>query len=114
MANTLNFNKYRPPVLPVELTDETTILLRVTPPTVELQEELRGRQTDLQALLSGGDDEIRETLYDLAARLMSCNRNLRTITAEMLRVNYGLDEEDLIVFFQAYADFLKELENAKN
>ena len=26
----------------------------------------------------------------------------------------GLDEEDLVIFYEQYADFLKEIENAKN
>ena len=112
--NTLHFERYRPPVLPVELMDEQRTVLHVTPPTVDLQEELRARISDLNALLTGTDDEKRQGLFDLAARLMSCNRNLRQITPEQLRTAYGLDEEDLVVFFEAYVDFLKGIENAKN
>lgn len=112
--NTLQFNRYRPPILPVELMDEQRTVLHVTPPTVDLQEELRARIGDLNALLNGNDDEKRQGLFDLAARLMSCNRNMRQITPEALRTAYGLDEEDLVVFYQVYADFLKEIENAKN
>lgn len=114
MANTLHFNRYRPPILPVELMDKQHTVIHVTPPTVDLQEELRTRQSELRVLLSGDDDDMRDALYDLAARLMSCNRNMRPITAEQLRTVYGIDEEDLVVFYQVYADFLKEIENAKN
>lgn len=114
MANTLNFNRHRPPILPVELMDEQRTVLHVTPPTVDLQEELRARLADLTALLTGENAEMREALYDLAARLMSCNRNMRQITPEQLRTTYGLDEEDLVVFYNAYADFLTDLERAKN
>ena len=112
--NTLQFNRYRPPILPVELMDEQRTVLHITPPTVDLQEELRAKISGLNALLTGTDDEKRQGLYDLAARLMSCNRNMRQITPEQLRIAYGLDEEDLVVFFEAYADFLKGIENAKN
>lgn len=114
MANTLNFNRYRPPILPVELLDDQHTTLHIVPPTVDLQEELRARQSELRALLSQGDDATRAALYDLAAKLMSCNRNLREITAEQLRTVYRLDEEDLVVFYEAYADYLKGIENAKN
>lgn len=114
MANTVNFNRYRPPILPVELLDEQHTVIHVVPPTVDLQEELRARQSELRALLAQGDDATRAALYDLAARLMSCNRNLREFSAEQLRTVYHLDEEDLVVFYQAYADYLKEIENAKN
>ena len=114
MANKLQFERYRPPILPVEMLDKQHTVLHVTPPTVDLQEELRARISDLQALLTGNDEEKREGLFDLAARLLSCNRNMRPITPEQLRTEYGIDEEDLVVFFDAYAEFLKELENAKN
>ena len=114
MANTLVFNRHRPPILPIELMDEQNTVIHVTPPTVDLQEELRARLTDLTALLNGDDNEKRVALFDLAARLMSCNRNMRKITAEQLRTVYRVDEEDLVVFYSAYADFLKEIENAKN
>ena len=112
--NTLQFNRYRPPIFPVELMDKQRTVLHVTPPTVDLQEELRARIGDLNALLTGTDDEKRQGLFDLAARLMSCNRNMLKITPQQLRTAYDLDEEDLVVFFEAYADFLKGIENAKN
>lgn len=112
--STLNFNKYRPPILSVEMMDPEQTIINVVPPTVDLQDELRESMADLTALLNGGDDEKREALYDLAARLMSCNRNARKITPELLRTTYRLDEEDLVVFYQAYAEFLTEIESAKN
>lgn len=114
MANRLQFDRYRPPILPVELMDEQHTVLHVTQPTVDLQEELRAHIGDLSALLEGNDDEKRKGLFDLAARLLSCNRNMRQVTPEQLSTEYGIDEEDLIVFFEAYAAFLKEIENAKN
>lgn len=111
---TLQFDRYRPPVYPVELMDEQRTVLHLTPPTVDLQEELRSRIGDLEELILCADDEIRRSLWDLAARLMSCNRNVRQITPEQLKAAYGLDEEDLVVFFEGYAAFLKGIENAKN
>lgn len=111
---TLNFNKHRPPILRVELLDEESTVLHVTPPTVDLQEELRASQADFMSLISGGDEEKREALFSLAARLMSCNRNMRKITPEQLVATYGLDEEDLVVFYHEYVAFIKGLENAKN
>lgn len=111
---TLNFNKYRPPILPIEMLDDEHTVIHVVPPTVDLQEELRARSADLHALLEGGDDEKRTALFDLAARLMSCNRNMRTITPEQLTTTYRLDEEDMVVFFEAYTNFVRRIENAKN
>lgn len=114
MAQTVDFNRHRPPVLRVPLTEDGSVVLHVVPPTVDLQEELRARRSDLHALLTRDDDDMRAALYDLAARLMSCNRNLRQITAEQLRVTYEFVEEDLVFFFQDYAAFLESIEHAKN
>lgn len=112
MSQTINFNRHRPPILRVPLAED--MVLHVTPPTVDLQEELRARLPDLTALLSQDNNDMREALYDLAARLMSCNRNLRRITAEDLRNTYELDEADLAVFFDEYAGYLTAIERAKN
>ena len=114
MENVLNFNRHRPPILAVEMLDDEHTVLRITPPTVELQEELRANSADFTALLNGGDDEKRAALYDLAARLMSCNRNMRKVTPEQIRDTYRLDEEDLVVFYTTYVEFLRGIENAKN
>jgi hypothetical protein len=114
MANLLSFNRHRPPILPVELLDDEHTVINILPPTVDLQEELRAKLPDLNALLVGNDEEKRVALFDLAARLMSCNRNMRKISPEELRKVYRIDEEDLVVFFNAYADFLTNLEHTKN
>lgn len=114
MAHIVDFNKYRPPVLEVPMLDKKETVFHVTPPTVDLQEELRARMSELNALLTGGDEEMRATLFDLAARLISCNRNMRKVTPEELRKVYNLDEEDLVIFYEAYADFLKGIEHTKN
>ncbi len=112
--NTFSFNKYRPPILSIEMPDEEGTVLHIVPPTVDLQEELRATAKDLNALLAGGEDDKRVALFDLAARLMSCNRNMLKITPESLRKTYRLDAEDLVGFYEAYVSFLTGIENAKN
>lgn len=112
MAQLLSFNRFRPPVMPLELPDGTAVNL--CPPTVELQEEVRANLSRLHELLQGDDDEITDGLYDLASRLMNCNRNLKTFTGQQLRTKHGMDVADLVVFYSAYADYIKEIESAKN
>lgn len=112
--DTFSFNRHRPPIFPVEMPDEDGTVLHISPPTVDLQEELRASAGDFYALLDGGNAEQRAALYDLAARLMSCNRNMLKITPEDLRKVYHLDAEDLVGFFHNYVDFIKGIENAKN
>lgn len=114
MANVIDFRNMRPPTLPLIMNDEAGTAIDVTPPTVDLVEELKTNLPHLQELLTGEDPEIRTGLYDLAARLISCNRNLRRVTGEQLRMVYRLSEEDLVVFFSAYTDFISGIEHAKN
>lgn len=112
--NTFSFNRFRPPILPIEMPDADNTVLHITPPTVELQEELRATARELNSLLTGGDAEQREAMYDLAARLMSCNRNMLKITPEDLHKVYHLDAEDLVEFYHAYVEFVTGIEHAKN
>ena len=112
--NTFNFNRHRPPIWAVEMPDKDGTILHIVPPTVDLQEELRASSRDFMSLLDGGDEDKRAALYDLAARLMSCNRDLLKITPDSLRKTYGIDAEDLVEFFHGYVDFIKGIENAKN
>lgn len=114
MAEILDFNKHRPPILPITLPDKKRTQLKLIPPTVDLQEELRAQQSQLRALLSQENDEAKDALYTLTAKLMSCNRNLQKITPQQLRTKFDMDESDLVLFFQSYAGFLTDLENAKN
>lgn len=111
---TFSFNRHRPPIWPVEMPDEQGTIIHITLPTVDLQEELRAHADELSALLDGGKAEQRAALFDLAARLMSCNRDMMTITPEALRKTYRLDAEDLVGFFHGYVDFVKGIERAKN
>lgn len=112
--DTFSFNRHRPPIWAVEMPNEEGTILHIVPPTVDLQEELRATSGELSALLAGGNDAIREGIYDLAARLMSCNRDLVKVTPETLRKTYTLDTEDLVEFFHGYVDFIKGIEQAKN
>lgn len=110
----LSFSKHRPPILEVELPDEGCTVLHITLPTVELQEELVAKNSQISGLLEGGSKEQREGMFDLAARLMSCNRDWLKITPEELRRKYNLDTEDLVLFYNRYVEFVTRTENAKN
>lgn len=115
MTQALDFSANRKPTLPVTLRDaEGARRVRVTTPSLDLMEEIRANLPSLQALLEGASDESREAVFDLAARLISCNRDGLTVTGPELIDKYDLDEEDLTVFFSEYLDFIEGLAGAKN
>lgn len=115
MAEAIDFSTRRKPTLPIFLRDAAgERRVRVTTPTLDLMQEIRGNLPALQALLEGVSDESREAVFDLAARLISCNRDGLTVTGQELIDKYDLDEEDLTVFFSEYLDFIEGLAGAKN
>lgn len=111
MSNYVDLSRNRMPVLTFVLPNGAVV--RVLPPTVDLQEELAENQEQLVQLLSSEEHGV-EAMYDLAARLMNRNRNLKRFTAESLRKEYGVDEVDLVQFFTEYASFISDIRSAKN
>lgn len=114
MAKTLDFNKINRPTLQLVMPDEAKTVIKVTTPKESMVEELQAILPELQNIVSAGDAEATRLCYDLAARLINCNRSFITVTAEELRDKYNLDLEGLIVFYSTYIDFVQEINNAKN
>ena len=114
MAKTLDFNSMKRPTLRLVMQDEAKTTIDVSTPTEGLIEELAAATRELDAVLQSGDASMVQAIYDLAARLISCNRNFMKITAEELRDKYKLNLEDLVIFYSAYLDFIDEVTNSKN
>ena len=114
MSKTLDFNSINRPVLELVMLDEAKTVIKVGTPTEKLVEELQATMPELQNVLSTGDKSAVELCYDLAARLINCNRSFITVTAEELREKYRIDLEGLVIFYSAYLDFIQEINNAKN
>lgn len=110
MANTLDFNKVKKNYLTITLNDEEKTKLLVMTPTKRLLAELTDHLPDT----SGGmpSEEDLKALYDFSAQLMSRNKAGRKVTGEELEA--VLDFEDLIIFFNAYMDFVLSTVNGKN
>lgn len=114
MAKTLDFNTIKRPTLTLVMQDDDRTRIDVTVPTEGLVSELIATAPELEAVVKNGDSESIRAVYDLAARLISCNRNDMNVTGEELRDKYNLDLEAIIVFYGAYTDFINEIANAKN
>lgn len=110
----LDFNALQRPVLELTMQDEERTKIKVSTPTEDLVEELENALPELQALPQAGNAEAVQASYNLAAKLINCNRSFITVTAEELRKKYKMDLESLIVFFTVYMDFINEIYNAKN
>jgi hypothetical protein len=60
----------------------------------------------------GADAEAVNDLYNVCAKVMSFNKGGIKITAEYLADFFDLG--DIMIFFNAYSDFLASITNAKN
>lgn len=114
MAKTLDFNSIEPKVLELVMRDDARSHIYVSTPTEGLVEELQTLAPKLSAVLNDKDNMCVADIYDLAARLISCNRTGLQVTAEDLRDKYRMNLEALLVFFGAYMDFINEITNEKN
>lgn len=114
MARVLDFNTIERPVLELVMQDDEHTHIKVSTPTESLVEELAALAPQLDKVLQSQDAESIAAIYDLAARLINCNRNFVKVTPEELRGKYRMNFESLVIFFGAYVDFINEVTNAKN
>lgn len=114
MAKVLDFNALTRPTLPLIMRDDRKTEITLIAPTEGLVEELQSMAPHMTGALAASEQEAVPVIYDLAARLMSCNTAGLQVTAEDLRDKYRMNLEGLIVFYNVYMDFLTEITNAKN
>lgn len=114
MAKVLDFNTIERPVLELVMPDNDHTHIKVSTPTESLVEELATLAPQLEKAQQSGDAETTASIYDLAARLINCNRSFIKVTPEDLRGKFNMNLENLIIFFGAYIDFINEVTNAKN
>lgn len=114
MAKVLDLNTVERPTLELTLQDEAKTTILVSTPSEALVRELEEVSAEMDALFRRGDKESVDAIYDLAARLISCNHQGLQVTADELRTKYRMGLESALLFYGAYLDFINELTNAKN
>lgn len=107
MAKALNFKTIKKSYLTVTLIDGTVLMIGT--PTKKVYEDLK----TIDALMNNADDaESMNELYRITAAVMSRNKANKKITSEYLEEL--MDFEDIIIFYNAYLEFVGELANQKN
>lgn len=114
MAKGLNFRNFTQPTLPITMNDKDGTLFTVITPTVELVERLEANKEAINEVFERGDQSTIDAVWDLAARLISCNQECCTVTAEDLKGRYRMTYRMLFLFFRAYGEFINEIESEKN
>lgn len=111
---TLDLNKAKLPTLVLTLQDEEQTKVTITIPSEGLISEMQSLAPDLMDTIKNGDKEGIEAVYDMAADLISCNRDFKKFTGKELREKYNMDLESAVLFFSAYMDFITDVTNEKN
>ena len=114
MAKGLNFRSFAQPTFPINMNDPEETLFTVTTPSVELTEMLEANKDAINETFSKGDKSSVDEVWNLAAQLISCNREGRQVTVEDLKGRYGMTYPMLFVFLKEYSKFINTIESAKN
>lgn len=116
MAKALNFNKLTKPYWTVTLPDEKETTIMVGTPKKEFMSLLLETEKTLKSIsdTANGDEtgDAISSLYEVCAYAMSNNKGGIEITKEYLE-SY-MDFTDIMVFFNAYMEFIKEVIASKN
>lgn len=113
MARVLDLNSVQGSIMDLTLQDDARTVVHLDFPSEGLVRELEGLVPELKKMETG-DREAVGMIYDLAARLINCNFDYFKVTGEELRVKYRMTLYSAIAFFNAYLEFLGELNNQKN
>lgn len=113
MAKPLNFNKVKKSYLPVTFADDKETTILVGTPTKGVMDDLTVLQSHFEEIGEDGADETTTgEMFEACAKIMSRNKAGVKITREYLEAVF--DFEDVVIFFRAYVDFIKEVVNEKN
>lgn len=109
MSKSLDFNTLKKQTLAITLPDEKQTKLFITTPNKKTFEKFVAIRN---ALTDENNESIIDDLYDMVGEIMSHNKAGKKITGKYL--SDVLDFEDLIIFIQAYTDFISGITNSKN
>ena len=111
MGKTLDFNTRKKEYLTIKLNDEKKTVLMIGTPTKKILNDFIAINETIDSEGGADADSINE-VYEVCAKVMSFNKGGIKITADYLEDFF--DIEDVMVFFNAYGEFMASLTNAKN
>lgn len=110
----LDLNKAKRQSFPVTMMDEKQTVFNLVMPNAETIKRLQAIYKELPSIMNGDDPEALDACYEIAAELFSRNRMQRKVTVDELKIDYMMEFEDLLLFFNAYMEFIRELTKSKN
>lgn len=110
MTKPLNFNMVKKKYLTVTLTDEKKTTLMIGTPTKAIMDNIMLLQESFEEIEA--DNAELDSLYEVCSKIMSRNKGGIAVTKEFLETIF--DFEDIMIFFNAYMDFIDEVMGEKN
>lgn len=109
----LNFNNVAKKYLSVTLADEKGTTLMIGTPTKAIMDDLFALRTAMNEVAEDdADSSVVNELYSACARVMSRNKAGVKISTDYLAEIF--DFEDIMIFFDAYMNFISEVTGEKN
>ena len=112
MAKSLDFNNVPKKYLTVTLADEKKTTLIIGTPTKQIMDDLIVLRDLKDGMGEEADSEVMDGLYSACARIMSRNKGGIKIEKSLLEEIF--DFEDIMIFFNAYMNFINEINESKN
>ena len=112
MSNTLDFNKIKKKYLNVTLADEQNTTIMIGTPTKAIMNDLMSLKSSLETMTDDASVDTIGELYEACAKVMSRNKAGKKIEKEHLEQIF--DFEDILIFFNAYMEFVSVLASEKN
>lgn len=113
MNRKLDLNTIQHPVFELTLMDENRTTIHVKTPSVNKFRELLAVSAELEKASENGQDTVA-LIYEFLAGVLSCNREVLTITAEELPTKYMVDLDAAMLIYREYIGFLSDVTTAKN
>lgn len=113
MSKVLDFTKQKKEYLTVKLADEKNTVLMVGMPTKDILTEFINLNDNIDE--DDGVDigsGVIDDLYHVTAKILSFNKGGIHISADYLSSFFDLN--DIMVFFNAYMEFVTSISNSKN
>jgi hypothetical protein len=113
MPRVLDFNELQSSFLDITLKDEARTVVHLDLPNEALINELQNMGPEIEKMKTGTQAAV-QSIYDLAARLISCNLDYFSTTGDELLIKYKMNLVLILQFFSTYMDCITELSNQKN
>ena len=113
MARVLDLNTVQESLLDITLRDDARTVVHLDIPSEALINEMQNMGPSLKNL-EKGDKAAVEAIYDLAARLVSCNLDGFKVTGPELLHKYGMGLVTTLAFFGGYMGAIDALTKEKN